>query len=209
MPTINPVRSARVERVTRETQITIELTVPGEAPAHYRIDTPVPFLSHMLEALARHGAMQLDVHARGDTHIDDHHTVEDIGLVLGSAIEPTRPSCYEDMAHDVPKFIELYCQGDKQKQNAEQCGILLRIQRDIERLRAEELVKRADKNQGPDATKDYEKAAAAYRDSDGWARKAILNVARTPVFSSDRTIRQYADEIWGVKPVPPNGAEVE
>lgn len=87
MPTINPVRSARVERVTRETQITVELTAPGEAPAHYQIDTPVPFLSHMLEALARHGAMQLAVHARGDTHIDDHHTVEDIGLVLGSAID--------------------------------------------------------------------------------------------------------------------------
>lgn len=49
------------------------------------------------------------------------------------------------------------------------------------------------------------KAAAAYADADGWSAKAILNVARTPAFSSDRTIRQYADEIWGVKPVPPGG----
>ena len=47
------------------------------------------------------------------------------------------------------------------------------------------------------------KAAEAYRDADTWATKAILNVARTPAFSSDRTIRQYADEIWGLKPVPP------
>ena len=82
-----PPRSARVERVTRETQITVDLTLPGDAPAEHRIDTPVPFLSHMLEALARHGALGLDLHARGDVHIDDHHTVEDIGLVLGSALD--------------------------------------------------------------------------------------------------------------------------
>lgn len=81
------IRTAKVERVTRETQISVELTLPGDAPGHHKIDTPVPFLSHMLEALARHGAMHLDIHARGDTHIDDHHTVEDIGLVLGSAID--------------------------------------------------------------------------------------------------------------------------
>ena len=84
---MNPVRTARVERVTRETQITVELTLPCDAPARHHIDTPVPFLSHMLEALARHGAMQLEVRARGDTHIDDHHTVEDVGLVLGSAFD--------------------------------------------------------------------------------------------------------------------------
>ncbi len=81
--------------------------------------------------------------------------------VLGQSLEPTHPACYDDMAQDVPKFIELYCQGDKQKSNAEQCGILLRIQRDIERLRAEELVKAADKG-GADAPKQYEKAATAY-----------------------------------------------
>ena len=47
------------------------------------------------------------------------------------------------------------------------------------------------------------RAAAAYGDPDGWSRMAVLNVARTPTFSSDRTIRQYADEIWGLKAVPP------
>ena len=83
--------------------------------------------------------------------------------VLGGALEPGRPSCYEDMATDVPKFIELYCQGDKAKQNSEQCGILNRIQRDIERLRAEELVKHAGRG-GPDAPKEFEKAAGLYLD---------------------------------------------
>lgn len=85
---IAPVRSARVERVTQETQISVQLTLPGATPPpRPRIDTPVPFLSHMLDALARHGALGLEVQARGDTAIDDHHTVEDIGLVLGSAID--------------------------------------------------------------------------------------------------------------------------
>jgi len=81
--------------------------------------------------------------------------------VLGSSIEPTRPSCYDDMATDVPVFIEKYCSGDKAKQNADQCTILLRIQRDIERLRAEELVKRAP-SAGADGPKMFEKGATAY-----------------------------------------------
>src|SRR5262249_11625431 len=84
--------------------------------------------------------------------------------VLGSQVEPTHPSCYDDMAGDVPKFIDLYCKGDKAKQNAEQCGILNRIQRDIERLQAEELVKAADKKGGADAYKMYEKGAQLYLD---------------------------------------------
>lgn len=82
-----PPRTARVERVTRETQITVDLTLPGDGAPKHSIDTPVPFLSHMLEAFARHGALGLDVHARGDVQIDDHHTVEDLGLVLGSALD--------------------------------------------------------------------------------------------------------------------------
>jgi imidazoleglycerol-phosphate dehydratase len=87
-PVVAPVRKALVERVTQETQISVKLTLPGDVPpARPRIDTPVPFLSHMLDALARHGALGLEVQARGDTAIDDHHTVEDVGLVLGSAID--------------------------------------------------------------------------------------------------------------------------
>ena len=81
------VRRATVERRTRETEIRVALTVPGDAPAPPKISTPVPFLSHMLEALGRHGAMALEVEARGDVEIDDHHTVEDTGLVLGQALD--------------------------------------------------------------------------------------------------------------------------
>ena len=80
-------RTARVQRATRETQIEIELTLPDDAPAVAKVDTPVPFLSHMLEALSKHGAMALRVAATGDVEIDGHHTVEDTGLVLGSALD--------------------------------------------------------------------------------------------------------------------------
>ena len=104
-----------------------------------------------------------------------NHADKDVGIyasqlylealnVLGSSLEPARPSCYDDMATDVPKFIDLYCKGGKEKDNAEQCGILFRIQRDIERLRAEELIKAADKPNNPDSVKQYEKGAQAYLD---------------------------------------------
>ncbi|HVV86142.1 MAG TPA: imidazoleglycerol-phosphate dehydratase HisB [Kofleriaceae bacterium] len=76
-------RTARVVRNTKETQITVELGLDGSGAR--TLDTPVPFLSHMLDALARHGLFDLAVHARGDIEIDGHHTVEDIGLVLGQA----------------------------------------------------------------------------------------------------------------------------
>ena len=85
---LTQVREALVERTTRETEISVRLTLPGDRPPEpSEIDTPVPFLSHMLCALARHGALGLKVLARGDTEIDDHHTVEDTGLVLGSALD--------------------------------------------------------------------------------------------------------------------------
>lgn len=84
---MSDVRRARVHRKTRETDILVELALPGDAPAAPRIDTPVPFLSHMLEALGRHGAMDLRVEATGDVEIDGHHTVEDAGLVLGAALD--------------------------------------------------------------------------------------------------------------------------
>jgi imidazoleglycerol-phosphate dehydratase len=78
-------RHSRVERTTRETQITVELGLDGSGQR--TIDTPLPFLSHMLDALARHGVFDLSVHARGDLEIDGHHTVEDVGLVLGQAFK--------------------------------------------------------------------------------------------------------------------------
>jgi imidazoleglycerol-phosphate dehydratase len=80
-------RRARVERRTKETQIVVELALPGDDPGEPSVATPVPMLSHMLEALAKHGAMRLRVEARGDVEIDDHHTVEDVGLVLGMALD--------------------------------------------------------------------------------------------------------------------------
>lgn len=83
-----PRRRARVERVTKETAIVVDLTLAdGRPPAAAKIVTPVPFLSHMLDAFARHGALGLAVEARGDVEIDDHHTVEDVGLVVGAAID--------------------------------------------------------------------------------------------------------------------------
>lgn len=82
-PVMNGERAAVVERTTRETAIRVVLNLDGSGRT--AIDTPVGFLSHMLEALARHASIDLEVQATGDTHIDYHHTVEDIGLVLGDA----------------------------------------------------------------------------------------------------------------------------
>ena len=76
-------RRAAVDRSTSETAIRVELELDGTGER--RIATPVPFVDHMLDAFARHGLFDLVLEAKGDTHIDDHHTVEDIGMVLGSA----------------------------------------------------------------------------------------------------------------------------
>jgi len=76
-------RTARVERNTLETQITVELDLDGSGAG--RFQTGVPFLEHMLDQVARHGLIDLDIRADGDLHIDDHHTVEDVGITLGQA----------------------------------------------------------------------------------------------------------------------------
>jgi len=78
-------RRTKLERNTKETQIAIDLELDGSG--RRTIATPVPFLSHMLDAFARHGQFDLDVQAAGDVEIDGHHTIEDIGLVLGGAFE--------------------------------------------------------------------------------------------------------------------------
>ena len=77
-------RTASVERKTRETQIRVEIDLDGSGKA--TIQTPLPFLSHMLEQIARHGGFDLSIFAEGDTEIDGHHTTEDIGIVLGKAV---------------------------------------------------------------------------------------------------------------------------
>ncbi|WP_085216139.1 imidazoleglycerol-phosphate dehydratase HisB [Methylomagnum ishizawai] len=78
-------RTAEVERNTSETQIRIRLDLDGGGKGVF--ETGVPFLDHMLDQVARHGLIDLDIRARGDLHIDAHHTVEDIGITLGQAID--------------------------------------------------------------------------------------------------------------------------
>lgn len=77
-------RCATIKRDTLETKITVVVNLEGTGRAEFR--TGVPFLEHMLDQIARHGLLDLDIHADGDTHIDDHHTVEDIGITLGQAV---------------------------------------------------------------------------------------------------------------------------
>jgi imidazoleglycerol-phosphate dehydratase len=76
-------RSANVSRNTLETQISVELNLDGNGKSNF--DTGIPFLEHMLEQIAWHGSFDLEISASGDLHIDDHHTVEDIGITLGRA----------------------------------------------------------------------------------------------------------------------------
>jgi len=77
-------RSATVTRDTLETQITVSVNLDGTGKASFA--TGIPFLEHMLDQVARHGLIDIDIKAEGDTHIDDHHTVEDIGITLGQAV---------------------------------------------------------------------------------------------------------------------------
>ena len=79
-----PPRIAKVERITNETRITVEVDLDGTGRAE--LATGVPFLDHMLDQLARHGMLDLEVQAKGDLHIDAHHTVEDVGITLGQAV---------------------------------------------------------------------------------------------------------------------------
>jgi imidazoleglycerol-phosphate dehydratase len=78
-------RRSKVDRKTKETDIRIELDLEGSGT--YRIDTSIPFLDHMLSLMSRHGLIDLTIKAKGDIEIDDHHTVEDTGIVLGKALK--------------------------------------------------------------------------------------------------------------------------
>ena len=77
-------RTATIERKTRETRITAVVALDGTGAA--RLATGIPFFEHMLEQVARHGVIDLDVRADGDVAADDHHAVEDTGIVLGQAV---------------------------------------------------------------------------------------------------------------------------
>ena len=76
-------RTAQVQRDTKETQIRVKLNLDGTGVA--KLATGIPFLEHMLDQVARHGMVDLDIEAKGDLHIDAHHTVEDIGITIGQA----------------------------------------------------------------------------------------------------------------------------
>ncbi len=78
-------RKAQLERNTLETQIAVNLDLDGSGKTS--LDTGVPFLEHMLDQVARHGLLDVSIKAKGDLHIDAHHTVEDIGIALGQAFE--------------------------------------------------------------------------------------------------------------------------
>lgn len=79
-----PMRTASITRNTNETQISVELNLDGSGKCE--LDTGVPFLEHMIDQIARHGRVDLKVVTKGDTHIDDHHTVEDTGIAIGQAL---------------------------------------------------------------------------------------------------------------------------
>ena len=83
--TVKAARTASVERKTRETAIALNVNLDGTGRAD--IATGVPFLDHMLDQVARHAALDLTIKAKGDLHIDAHHTVEDVGIVLGQAVK--------------------------------------------------------------------------------------------------------------------------
>lgn len=78
-------RTAKIARDTLETQITAEINLDGSGLSVF--DTGIPFLEHMLDQVARHGLIDLNIQAKGDLHIDAHHTVEDIGITLGQAFD--------------------------------------------------------------------------------------------------------------------------
>lgn len=76
-------RTATVERNTNETQVKVSINLDGTGKAQFA--TGLPFLEHMMDQIARHGLFDLDIQCQGDTHIDDHHSAEDIGITLGMA----------------------------------------------------------------------------------------------------------------------------
>lgn len=105
-PESSGARQAKVTRTTKETDITLDLNVDGRGQSE--IETGVPFLDHMLEIFARHGFFDLRVRAQGDLDVDQHHTVEDVGLTLGEAF---RKALGEK--HGIRRFGDAACPLDE------------------------------------------------------------------------------------------------
>jgi len=105
-PDSSGARQAKVTRTTKETDITLDLNVDGRGQSE--IETGVPFLNHMLEIFARHGFFDLRVRAQGDLDVDQHHTVEDVGLTLGEAF---RKALGEK--HGIRRFGDAACPLDE------------------------------------------------------------------------------------------------
>jgi imidazoleglycerol-phosphate dehydratase len=78
-------RQAKIDRETKETRIRIKLDIDGTGKV--KVDTGIPFMDHMLTLMAAHGFLDLEITAKGDTEVDDHHTVEDLGICLGKAVK--------------------------------------------------------------------------------------------------------------------------
>ena len=96
-------RKAKLLRTTTETDIRVNLNLDGQGRA--KISTGIPFLDHMLTLVARHGAMDLELTARGDLEVDQHHTVEDTGIVLGEAVRKALGSKRGILrAHCAPRY---------------------------------------------------------------------------------------------------------
>ena len=78
-------RKAKISRKTKETSISVDLNIDGKGK--YKVDTGIGFLDHMLEQLSKHSSMDMNIKAKGDTHIDLHHTTEDTGIAIGEALK--------------------------------------------------------------------------------------------------------------------------
>lgn len=99
-------RSAKISRDTHETKISVELQLDGQGSSD--IKTGVPFLDHMLDQVARHGLMDLQVLASGDLHIDAHHTVEDVGITFGQAMKQAMGGL-----HGIRRYASVYIPLDE------------------------------------------------------------------------------------------------
>jgi imidazoleglycerol-phosphate dehydratase len=82
---VSPMRRTTVERITKETQIRLTLSLDGTGVR--KISSPLPFFNHMLDTVVRHGLLDLELEAQGDVEVDAHHTIEDVGIVLGQAFK--------------------------------------------------------------------------------------------------------------------------